>query len=150
MCGGIAFKINKVSRKDLQRYYSAREIDQIEQTGLAQSYFWSSKPVLPVERNQKVELIDWGNRDKKIDLPQTGWAKQESINEGKWAHFAPEFVQIPVERGFEKGIWFEPKTNNFQGLIVTQDKIKKVYMVTKAASPDYQKLTKHNREPVEI
>ena len=150
MCGGIAFKINRISKKELSRYYSEKEIDKIEQTGEAQSFFWSKKPVLPVERDKKVELIDWGNREKEIDFPKTGWAKQESITDGKWNYLKPEFVKIPVEQGFEKGIWFKPKTNEFQGLVVARDKIKKVYMVTKPATQDYLKLTKHNREPVEI
>lgn len=150
MCGGIAFKINQISRKDLQRYYSEREIDKIEQEGEAQSFFWSKKPVLPVEREKKVELVDWGNRDKKNNLPKTGWAKQESINDGKWQYLKPEFVKIPVERGYEKGVWFKPKSKEFQGLVVERDKNKKVYMLTKPATEKYQKLTKHNREPVEI
>ncbi|MDD2752886.1 MAG: hypothetical protein PHN59_07105 [Candidatus Omnitrophica bacterium] len=150
MCGGIAFKINKISKKELARYYSEKEIEKINKTGEAQSFFWSKKPVLPVEKDRKVGLVDWGNRDKEIDLPKTGWAKQESINDGKWQYLNPEFVKIPIERGFEKGVWFEPKSKNFQGLMVAQDKIKKVYMITKTASPNYLKLTKHNREPVEI
>jgi len=150
MCGGIVFKINQISKKELARYYSQQEIKQIKKTGQAQSFFWSKKPVLPVKKDQKVELYDWGNRQKEINLPKTGWAKQESINDGKWAYLKPEFVNIPVERGFEKGVWFEPESKEFQGLVVEKDDQKKVYMVTKPATPQYLKLTKHNREPVEI
>jgi hypothetical protein len=149
MCGGIAFKISKIPKKELERFYSKFEIEKFEKSGEVESFFWSKKPVLPVEINHKVSLFDWGNRDKAVPLPQTGWAKDESLDSGKWDYLNPINAKIPVEKGYEKGVWFEPK-GDFAAVLVEKDNKSAAYMVTKPASEGYKKLTGHDREPVKI
>lgn len=149
MCGGIAYKISKIPKKELERFYSKFEIEKFEKRGEAESFFWSKKPVLPIEIDNKISPFDWGNRDKTVPLPQTGWAKDESLNAGKWNYLHPKSAKIPVEKGYEKGVWFKPK-GDFAAIVVEKDDERAAYMVTKPATPEYKKLTGHDREPVEI
>ena len=149
MCGGVFTKLNRIPKKELEKRFSEKEIQKFEKNGGFESFFWSQMPLLPVENNETVELVAWGNRDAEVELPKTGWAKKESIDIGKWAYLKPTIVKIPVDKGFEKGVWFEPN-GDFQGLRVNKDGKDRVYMITKNASEEYLKLTKHNRQPVEV
>jgi len=148
MCGGIGFRFRNIPKNRMKEFFSDAEIERFERKGEAQSYFWSKRPVLPVENKGKTDLVDWGNREKDIKLPKTGWAKAESIDEGKWGYLKPEFVNIPAEKGYEKGVWFDIKGKGIKGLIIEKDKQKRAYMVTKQADQAYLKLTHHNREPI--
>lgn len=150
MCGGIGYRIDKIPKKELKKYYDDKQIRAFEDKGEFQSFFWSKQPLLPIEEKGQVELKEWGNRDKNIKLPQTGWAKAESINEGKWAYLKPDFVKIVADRGYEKGVWFSLKKEGFQGVKVSRDDLERVYMITKPADEKYLRLTKHNRQPEEI
>jgi len=147
MCGGIIYNLAKVKKSDLEKFYNEKEIERFEKTGQAESYFWQKQPVLPIEIEDKVELLPWGNRDKEIRLPLTGWAKQESIDAGKWNYLKPKFIKISAEQGIEKGVKFEIDAG-IQGLVVEKDGERHAYMVTKAATPEYLNLTHHDREPV--
>ncbi len=149
MCGGIGFKISQFSKKYLREYFDERQIEAARSLGELEVFYWSHRPVLPVQIDKKVKLIDWGNRDKNVKLPMTGWAKKESINLGKWAYVKPIYVDILVTRGYEKGVWFE-LNKSIKGLLVTEKSKARVYMITAPASYEYQKLTGHNREPVLI
>ena len=150
MCGGIVYNMMKIPKKELKKFYDDKEIARFEESGKFESYFWSQKPVLPIEKEGKVELKSWGNRDKDIELPKTGWAKVESIEAGKWKYLNPKPVSILADRGYEKGVWFETKKGEFKGLLINKDKNERVYMITKPADKNYLELTKHNREPVDV
>jgi len=149
MCGGVAVNTTRVSQEDLAKFFTKQEIEQFKKTGEIQSFFWSRVPVLPIEINNKVELMEWGNRDKQLKLPRTAWAKEESIAAGKWYYLHPQEVKILADRGYEKGIWFDVPGGGFKGIIVELGDKKRIYMVTKPADEDYKDLTKHDRQPVE-
>lgn len=55
-----------------------------------------------------------------------------------------------VDKGFERGVWFEVESGGFGGILVNNKDLEKVYMKTKSANESYFKLTKHNRQPVEL
>lgn len=149
MCGGVFCNWTRIPDSELKKYYTKEEIEKMKREKGYQSFFWSKRPVLPVEVDGKVELKDWGNRSKEVNLPKTGWAKGESIDEGKWAYLNPKFVKIPADKGYEKGVWFEPASGGFKGVEVNRNGEDRVYVMTKPASKEYQELTKHDREPVE-
>jgi hypothetical protein len=151
MCGGVGFRFKRISEQDLANFYTPLEIDKFRKSGRVQSFFWQKNPALPVEDGGKVRLLPWGNRDKTKKLPQTGWTRQESLDEGKWAYLKPELVKIVAEEGWEKGVHLNFESGYLQGVMVDdEDKKKRAYMVTKQSSPNYQKKTQHNREPIEI
>ena len=147
MCGGIGFKISKIPKSELQRVYGKEKTDHIVKKGDLESKFWDERPILPVVDGPRIKLFDWGNRDKNIDLPHTGWVKQESLERGKWDYLKPEPVKIVAHRGYEKGLWFDIE-GEISGIKVERGGIERVYMETKDASDEYKKMTHHDREPV--
>lgn len=147
MCGGIAFKLSKIPREDLVKVYGDKKAALLARKGEAESRFWDERPVLPVKEGNNLALYDWGNRDKNIDLPRTGWAKIESLETGKWDHLNPERVTIPADKGCEKGIWFDTSPG-IEGIKIKRGAEARVYMVTRPSSADYRKKTGHDREPV--
>lgn len=148
MCGGIGFKLSKINKSQLKDFLSEEEINKAEKCGELRSFFWSKKPFLPVSSDNETRLLEWGNRDKTVELPLTGWAKEESINHGKWDHYGPQYVKIIAETGFEKGKWFQINGAGIMGIKIRSGDKERVYMVTKASSQKYQKMVGHDREPV--
>jgi hypothetical protein len=148
MCGGIATKLNQIPKSELKKFYDDRQIAMFEESGEFKSNYWDKRPVLPIKRGDIVELKDWGNRDGNVDLPKTGWAKQESVSEGKWNWLNPESVSILADKGVEKGVWFDFDEQSMPGLLVKKDDEERVYMLTQAADQNYLKKTGHNRMPI--
>src|SRR5437868_6513394 len=114
MCGGVIFPYRKEYAETLAQIYPKGAVEEFEQTGQVRSLYWQrgAEPVLPVMTQEgdgkqpKHELLLWGNRNKDLQLPKTGWARLNSITAGKWAYLKPEQVLIPVTYGVEKGKWF--------------------------------------------
>lgn len=101
-------------------------------------YFSNPKAVLPVRlKSGEAELLTWGHRKGEAgDLPQTGWAKIESIEGHKWDSYDPHPVKIIVDAYMEKdrqglSYWFDMKEGQFiQGLIASWNGERRVYVVT--------------------
>ncbi len=147
MCGGVGFRIKNIPEKELKKHYSPESLRRYKITGEIESYFWQKDAVLPVTGKNGEQLVIWGNKDEEIKLPKTGWAREESLKQGKWDYLQPEMVNIPIDRGYEKKIWFElPKGT--KGIIVKSGKENRVYMTTKEAGEEYKNQTGHNREPL--
>lgn len=161
MCGGVIFPYRKEYKELLEQVYSPEEVAQFEATGEVRSLYWQkADPVLPVlvEGNAEDEegapepeprLMLWGNRDKDVSLPKTGWARLESIEEGKWGYLKPTPARIPVSYGVEKGNWFSIE-EGIAGLVVRKDGEERIYMLTQAADDEFLEVTKHDRMPALI
>lgn len=147
MCGGVGFKIKNIPERQLKKYYSAELLKRFKSRGRIESFFWQKDARLPAKTKTGTELLSWGNKDEEVKLPLTGWAKKESLAQGKWDYLKPEIVDIPVDSGYEKKTWFDlPKGT--KGIMVGRQEDKRVYMITKEASEDYKKETGHDREPL--
>jgi hypothetical protein len=155
MCGGVIFPYRKEYAKTLAELFSRAEVEEIERSGQVRSLYWQrgAEPVLPVVtrpddgEEPRHELILWGNRNKDIQLPQTGWARLDSVSSGKWSFRKPEHVLIPVTYGVEKGKWFRIE-NGIEGITVQRDGARRVYMLTDDADEEYLASTHHERMPV--
>jgi hypothetical protein len=155
MCGGVIFPYKKIFAEALSEMYSPEELAEFERTGQVRSLFWQrGQPVLPVEAERDEEdgspgltVVKWGNRDKAAPFPQTGWARIDSIEAGKWDHLRPKPVLIPVSYGVEKGKWF-PIDSGIMGVLVERKGEERVYMLTDQATPEFLDVTKHERMPV--
>lgn len=147
MCGGVGFRIKNIPEQELKKYYSPELIRRLKTTGKIESFFWQKDAVLPVKSKSGEQLVFWGNKDEKIKLPKTGWAKEESLKEGKWDYLHPEIVNIPIDQGYEKKTWFDLPQGT-KGVVVKKGDDSRVYMITKEASEEYLKQTGHNREPL--
>jgi hypothetical protein len=147
MCGGVGFKIKNIPDKELKKHYSPELIKRFKHKDRVESFFWHKDAVLPIKENGSTRLAHWGNKDEDVHLPKTGWARSESLQEGKWDYLKPEEVDIPIESGYEKKTWFDmPK--GAKGVIVRKNSDERVYMITKEASEEYKKETGHGREPL--
>ncbi len=147
MCGGITFKLDDISEEELAIFFMPDELAAFRAMGYAETFFWSRRPVLPASlQPHEIHLYDWGNREKNIDLPRTGWARIESIDAGKWDCLHPKPIIIPAQRGYEKKVWFDI-AGGIEGVLVEKDGIVRAYMLTIPSSKEYEAKTKHNRMP---
>lgn len=150
MCGGIRFNLKQVPEAELKKYYSEELIRRFKSTGAVESFFWHKQAVLPVKKkgSDKAQLTLWGNKEGEIKLPKTGWARVESLNEGKWNWLNPEEVDILAEQGYEKKVWFKFQNGTKGVLVKDKQGVEHVYMITKKADEKYRKATGHDREPL--
>lgn len=151
MCGGIGFGYKKVPEEQLKQFFSQKELEKFKKDNLVTSFFWSKNPVLPIqEENGSIVLLPWGNRNINEKMPKTGWAKNESLQKHKWDYLKPVNSKILADKGYEKGVWFDIPNGFLKGITIKQQDQSLVYMVTQPASPEYFKLTGHDRQPVQI
>lgn len=150
MCGGIALNFSDVTEEELLLFFPPEAIAFLKRAGRVESFFWSLRPLLPVlfpgSRTGKPKLIDWGNREKEILLPRTGWARDESLQQGRWNHLRLQDVTIPARQGYEKKVWFDI-ADGIEGVLAEKDGIVRAYMITVPADEAYEKLTGHDRMP---
>ena len=147
MCGGVGFKIKNIPEEELKKHYSPGLIKRFKTTGRVESFFWQKEAVLPAHTEAGDRLLKWGNKEEEARLPKTGWARNESLKQGKWDYLKPEPVDIPVDSGYEKKTWFDLPQGT-KGVVVKRDQDERIYMITKEASADYKRETGHDREPL--
>jgi putative SOS response-associated peptidase YedK len=126
-----------------------------DQTGKGWTvYFPGSKAALPVlKRDGDVEWVTWGKRREEPDkfFASGGWARLDSIDEGKWQRFHPRPVLIPVQSFMEKdherqSHWFDvPAGQAIQGLLANHQDQMRVYVVTIDTPAEYHWI--HDRWP---
>lgn len=84
-------------------------------------------------------------------LPNTGWARLDSIYAGKWKRWKPRPVIIPVDRFMEKdeersSHWIDVTPGMaIQGLLAQHDKDRRIYIVTVDTPAEYSWV--HDRWP---
>ena len=116
-------------------------------------YFPNPKAALPVQQaDGSVEWVTWGRRKEQPgNLPATGWARDDSIRAGKWAHHHSQQVHVVAERFMEKdeaklSHWFDlDEGQTIEALLLVQGGERRVYVVTTAAPHNLQI---HDRWPV--
>lgn len=117
MCGGVIYTFN----------------DKKERI-----FFPNPYAQLPIRmRDGSERLIPWGRRTEQSGfLPQGGWARLDSIKQGKWQRYHPLSVKIVVEQFMEKdkdkqSHWFMLKEGQYiQGLVAQLSDEQRVYVVT--------------------
>ncbi|MFZ9857401.1 MAG: hypothetical protein ACO3F2_03570 [Roseiflexaceae bacterium] len=138
MCGAVRFHWHDVNDSLL---------NALPQTDVGyESQYWGVHPILPVHVEGHTLLVEWGNRSAHRGMPATGWAQRESVKAGKWNHHQPVPVVIPVQQGYEQGVWFSI-THGIHGILLGRGADARVFMMTEAATPMYLALTNHPRQP---
>lgn len=106
------------------------------------TYFPNPKACLPVQmKTGGSSLMPWGRRrEQPGKLPQGGWARLESIQQGVWDKWAPVPVKIAVSSFMEKdqqgqSHWYPLEAGQWiQGLVATTGsgdaEEQRVYVVT--------------------
>lgn len=118
-------------------------------------YFPNPKAALPVLTESGVEWLPWGRRREEPGHgPAGGWARTESITEGRWQKYTPQPAAVPVEAFMEKdeekvSHWFESAGGaRLEALVVGEDAQRRVYLVTGPAPANFA--WAHDRWPVAI
>ncbi len=105
----------------------------------------------------ELQLVQWGKRkgeDSGIDVPATGWAREDNIESPSWQKHGPQNVLIPVQRFSEKGKlpksrWFDmPPDTYIMGLLLKKSEKNFVYVVTNPAIGELAKV--HDRMPLVV
>jgi len=117
MCGGVYYRIGEEE---------------------VRSYFPNPKARLPVRKKDgSIERLPWGRRqDQAGRLPLGGWARLESIYEGRWDRWSPVPVKLALSQFMEKDIeghshWFDLTPGKWvQGLVARWENERRVYVVT--------------------
>ncbi|OGF30903.1 hypothetical protein A2223_03570 [Candidatus Falkowbacteria bacterium RIFOXYA2_FULL_35_8] len=149
MCAGMSFSIESIDKSELKRFFTPVELDKHLKGSLVEVFYWDRKPFVPVKEDAVVKLYDWGSRERELKLPKTGWARIESVRDGKWDWLAPKKVIIPCEMGYEKNKWFKtPK--GIWGLRVRFHNISRVYVLTEKADQKFINFTGHDRMPIAV
>ena len=149
MCTGIALDRCEIPDSLVDEYGLTTTSRGAESSPEVQVRYQDKKARLPVWLDGQLQILTWGNRDdKQSRLPRTGWARRESVEDGKWKWLRPEKVTIPASYGLEKGVWFAI-TEGMEGLVVLDEqKLPHVDMLTQPASHYYQTMTRHERMPI--
>jgi len=117
-------------------------------------YFPSPKAALPViMKSGEIEWITWGKRKEEpvSYFPNGGWARLDSIKEGKWHRYHPIPVLLPVNAFMEKDAekvshWFDLKSGEvLQGLLTVYENSARVYVVTTETPAEFDYI--HDRWP---
>lgn len=101
-------------------------------------YFAKAKAVLPIKlADGSMRLVTWGRRQSEEgEMPCGGWARLEAIHKGKWNHYIPKPVKIPIEKFMKTDYeghahWYEvTKGQWMQGLMACEGSEYRVYIVT--------------------
>jgi hypothetical protein len=106
------------------------------------------RPLLPAWAGNELNIFSWGHPRRKSKLPKTRAVAQEAIQTGVWQDVNPEFVDIPANFGWDKGVWYRIK-EGIRGILVRDESDNPiVYILTEPASHYYQVMTRNNRMPV--
>jgi len=116
-------------------------------------YFPNPKAALPVSLGGGfIEWVKWGRRkEEQAPFVQGGWARLDSIQEGKWNRYNPITVNLAVESFMEKDAdkvshWVDvPHGKAIQALIVEVNAEKRLYVVTEDTPAEYSWV--HDRWP---
>ncbi|MEL7937696.1 hypothetical protein [Pseudomonas delhiensis] len=121
----------------------------------ARIYFPNPKAQLPVMIEGMLEWLPWGRRREQAGHgPAGGWARAESITEGRWAKYHPIEALIPAERFMEKdednsSHWFERDGGGellISALVIGDVDDRRVYIVTGTPPDEYAWV--HDRWPM--
>lgn len=116
-------------------------------------YFPRPNAQLPIRlKSGDLDLVTWGRRENEPGrLPATGWARLDSVQDGKWSRYHPMSVRIMVDRFMEKDMdgvahWYDVKEGAFiRGLLTQIGDEMRVYVVTMPTPSEYAHV--HNRWP---
>lgn len=147
MCQGLRFEVRFIGERELESFCDVSQIRAIKQKNVVEQQFWQPQAYLPIYTKTGPQLKLWGNKSKYLELPQTSWAKLESIKAGNWEIFNPKPVLIMASACLDSKVWLE-LADGLTGLMVRADGQDMVYVVTRPADEAYTKVTGQARQPL--
>jgi len=119
-----------------------QETDGKERTIL----FLEKLAALPIRRDKgHIQWMTWGKRPDEVDpgFFPLGWARDASINAGKWNQYSPEIVSIAgnafaVKDALQRENWIDiPRGYAIEAVIATVNNHKRLYIVTDQIPENY-------------
>lgn len=142
MCGGFQYKQTDENTGEVK---------------VKKVFFPIKKASIPYIEDGEVKLGQWGKRkgeDEGLDVPQTGWARIESLKAHKWDQYSPRRVRIPALSWMEKdkdrqSHWFDMAADSYLlGIKIEKDGQSFIYIVTMPATEWFKAI--HEREPMVV
>lgn len=101
-------------------------------------YFSQPRAVLPLRMaDGSTKLVKWGRRQvEESEMPFGGWARLESIYQGKWSVYQPKPVLLAIDKfmklDYEGNVhWYDVIQGQWiQGLLAHEQNEYRVYIVT--------------------
>ena len=151
MCTGIALAHSELPLQLIQEH----QLDGLiyERGGEKEIRFLARQAprLLPVWHQGQLRIVCWGcRRGQSKVLPCTSWTWLTSVEEGQWADWHGEPVDIPASMGLENGVWFRIREGIRGVLVQDEHKLDVVYMICEPASHYYEVMTRSKRMPVLI
>lgn len=151
VCSGIAVSWKElpdplIERHGLQRHARTRGEGEREYHFL----FRDKQPLLPVWCERQLQVLPWGNQQRRNGLPLSGICRQEDLEAGTWANHQPEAVEIPAVCALERGVWYQVREGLRGVLVHDRNGTPRVYVLTQPATHYYRIMTRSERMPVLI
>lgn len=117
-------------------------------------YFPSPKAALPIKKSDgSIEWVKWGKRKEELakGFIQGGWARIDSIRQGKWESLNPKPAILAIQAFMEKDAertshWIDVSEGSaVQGLLATLNDETRLYVVTEDTPPEFSWV--HDRWP---
>ena len=103
---------------------------------------WRHQPaLLPVWLDGRVQVVRWGNRDRRGKLPPSGWTWAESVGAGRWAGLRPEPVVVPAAYCLVGGTWYRVR-EGVQALVVRDPAGPTAFVIVERASRYFGVMTR--------
>src|SRR5436190_1713358 len=151
MCSGIALAYSELPAELIQQHGLQSSV--YDRGGEKEIRFLSRQAsrMLPIWHEGKLRLVRWGCRSQESKvLPCTAWTWLSSVEEGHWAGWQGEAVDIPATMGLENGVWFRIR-QGIRGILVQDEHgVDVVYMLCEPATHYYEVMTRSKRMPVLI
>ncbi|WP_022850493.1 hypothetical protein [Limisalsivibrio acetivorans] len=120
-------------------------------------YFANPKAVvLYIDQSGSSGKAAWGRRNReemeRSSIPVTGWARIESVKEGKWNRFKPEKIFIKplsyMEKDAQKNsCWFELAEKEYiAALLIREETRNTAYIITVPTPQEFAHI--HHRWPM--
>ena len=145
MCTGIAIAVSELpvtltaDRRLVGRVYKRGSMEEV------QFHWWQTPPLIPVQRDGRLQLMPWGSKDRRSRLPYGGWISRDLLNVGTLQNVHAEDVVIPANLGFHRGTWFLI-VEGIRGVLIRDRCGPIVYMVTEPSTNYYRNMTE--QEPM--
>ena len=144
MCSGIALALSELPAGFVEQHGLQGRVHERGGEPEVRFLFRAAERLLPVWLCGQLRLARWGcRRGDKTALPLTGWAWQETVDNGWWGLVGAEPVDVPATMAVENGIWYAVR-QGLRGLLVRDEAGRDVvYLVCEPASPYYRVMVRH-------
>lgn len=104
-------------------------------------FLWRAWPtLLPVWMGGRLELLPWGSKDRRGNLPFGGWTWEETIQNGGWQNADAHLADVPATFIWAGGVWTRVR-HGVQALIVPTPAGPVGYVVCRPATRYYRIMT---------